>query len=147
MDITLDNQQKKVSLNLPQIKQIIKTVLRHEGLKTATLSVVFVTDSQIKLLNKKFLGRGYATDVLAFDLRDKETENLRGDVIISLDTVLRNSKIFNSSFAQEVVLCVIHGVLHLLGFDDHRPMDIKKMRAKEQQLLKIVYQKIKKVLP
>ena len=147
MDITLNNQQKKVLLNLPQVEQIIKAILRHEGLKTATLSVVFVTDSQIKLLNKKFLGRSYATDVLAFDLRDKETENLRGDVIISLDTVLRNSKVFNSSFAQEVVLCVIHGILHLLGFDDHRSVDIKKMRAKEQQLLKIVYQKIKKVSP
>lgn len=112
---------------------MLKT-LKHEKIKEANLSFVFVSDIRIKHFNQKFLGRAYATDVLAFDL--SETKNqLVGDVIISIETVVRNAKSFGNPFKRELTLCVIHGILHLVGYDDHTPGDIQKMRAQERKVL------------
>ena len=103
--------------------------------------IVFVTDSQIKSLNKKFLKRRYTTDVLAFDLSSKESparrKNIEGEIIISADTAIKNARIFQTSPHRELVLYIIHGILHLLGFDDHRPTDVKQMRKKEIELMKL----------
>ena len=118
------------------------------------MSFVFVSRQKIAALNKKYLGRTYATDVLAFDLANQEssrpsrTKNriLCGDVIISTDAVVKNAGEFKTSDAHELVLYVIHGMLHLIGYDDHKAADIKKMRAKEQELLEVVNKDIKNVI-
>jgi len=155
MEIVFENLQKKVALNPPQILKIAKTILRHEGVAKASLSVVFVTRQRITALNKKFLHRDYTTDVLAFDLRDDITVKCRpkrkstlitGDIIISTDAALKNTQIFGTALAQELALYVIHGILHLLGFDDHKPGDIKKMRKKEKELLAYLGVKVKKIV-
>jgi probable rRNA maturation factor len=144
MEIALENLQKKAALNPPQILKVAKTILRHEGVQKASLSIVFVTRQRIKALNKKFLHRDHSTDVLAFDLRDgaflgrKEKRKLKvitGDIIISTDAAWKNSRIYGTALSQELALYIIHGILHLLGFDDHRSGDIKKMRKKEQEIL------------
>jgi len=156
MEITVENQQKKIRLSPAKISRIAKTILRHEGVLQATLSIVFVTSQKIRALNKKYLKRAYATDVLAFDLRDTiDTigdrplrRSLRGlspivigDVIISTDAVKKNAHIYKTTQNKELILYVIHGILHLLGYDDHSVRDIDKMRKKEEQLLE--YLKIK----
>jgi probable rRNA maturation factor len=102
-------------------------------------------------LNKKFLGRAYATDVLAFDLtddikQDKNPKEISGEVIISTDAVKKNTKEFQTSYAHELALYIIHGILHLLGYDDHKPADIKKMRNKEQELLGVLGKKIENLV-
>ena len=122
-------------------------------MERVSLSIVFVTDREIQTLNKKFLNRNYATDVLAFDLTErglsyaKHKRKLRrvsaveGDIIISTDTVFRNAKIYQKSPYEEVILCVVHGILHLLGYDDHAPADIRRMREKEEQLMNYLKKK------
>jgi probable rRNA maturation factor len=114
--------------------------LQREGVKEASLSFVFVTRQKISALNKKYLGRAYATDVLAFDAREKagrarSGEALVGDIIISVDAARTNARTYGVPFSRELALYVIHGILHLLGYDDHTPRDVKRMRRKEQQLL------------
>lgn len=112
-------------------------------MREARLSLVFVTDRQIRALNKKFLHRSYSTDVLAFDLTDevlsrqrkKTVKIIEGEVIISASTVYNNAKRFGNPPEEELTLCVVHGILHLLGYDDHSPADIKRMRAKEKELM------------
>ena len=94
-----------------------------------SISILFVTNSIIRQLNKKFLGRHYATDVLAFET---------GDIVVSVDMAIENAKHFKTDLKRELVLYVIHGLLHLLGYDDHRPKDIALMRQKEIQCLKKV---------
>ena len=123
----------------------MQKVLRHEGVSQAILSIAFVTGSQIQSLNKKFLNRGYLTDVLAFDLSTeglarssrRTIRQIEGEIVICPATAIKNAAIFKTSPTQELVLYIIHGILHLLGYDDHRPVDIKRMREKEAELMKL----------
>ena len=79
--------------------------------------------------HKKFLKCAYATDVLAFET---------GDIIVSVDAAIKNAKHFKADLNRELVLYMIHGLLHLLGYDDHHQKDILLMRKKEAELLKKV---------
>ena len=140
MEIITENLQKKLQLNLPQITKIAKRILELEGVQSSELSIVFVSSQKIRAYNKKFLNRNHATDVLAFDMSeegrfDKKKSFLIGDIIISTDAAIQNAKAFKTSINYEIVLYVIHGILHLLGFDDHKEEDIKKMRKREKFLL------------
>jgi probable rRNA maturation factor len=139
MIIEIQNQQKKVPIPRSQIKRIAQKILRHEDISRANLSIVFVTDAQIQSLNKKFLHRSYATDVLAFALgsgkKPRAPKQIEGEVVISAPMARKNAKAFKTSVRHELVLYVIHGILHLLGHDDHRPADIRRMRAKEAELM------------
>lgn len=69
-----------------------------------------------------------------------------GQIVISADTAARQARVYRTSLEREIILYVIHGILHLLGYDDHRPQDIQKMRDKERQLLEYVAPLITKVL-
>ena len=102
------------------------------------MSLAFVSDRMIRSLNRRFLKRNHVTDVLAFDYREKgkQTRRLEGEMIISTDTAVRQARKFGTDVKQELVLYIIHGILHLLGYDDHSSKDIKKMRKKEQEIIK-----------
>jgi len=91
----------------------------------------------MKILNQKYLKYNFSTDVLAFDLREQKgsLRTLGGEIIISTDTAKRNSKIYGTTLKKEIVLYVIHGILHLVGYDDHEARDIRRMREKEQEIL------------
>ena len=113
-----------------------------------------MTDQKICSLNKKFLGLNNATDVLSFDSTDEEVsytlspknvKEVNGDIIISTDAAIKNAKRFNTSVEHELSLYVVHGVLHLLGYDDHSKNDIAKIRKKEKKILRILTNYIKKV--
>ena len=156
MEITVKNLQKKVRLNSPQITQITKTILKLQGIRKGSLTIVFVTRQKIQSLNQKFLKRRYATDVLAFpgcvpDLIRRRVLNLRpcitqfgtrvpnsklgtqiicGDIVISTDAAIQNAKAYHLDVKREMILYVIHGILHLLGYDDHAPVDIRRMRPR-----------------
>jgi probable rRNA maturation factor len=136
MDIILVNLQKKAALSLPQIKTIVKKILKFKRIRTDYLSFSFVTAQKIKSLNKTFLKRTYVTDVLAFDLMEKKKKNyISGDIIICPETAFKNAKLFGTSFSYELSLYLVHGILHLAGFDDHSSKDIQAMRKEEQKIM------------
>lgn len=149
-----------MSLNLPQIVRIARTVLQYERIRRGSLSIVFVTALKIRNLNREYLKRGYATDVLAFDLKEgkkrrdrsrpvparRTAREIIGDIVISADAAIQNGKAYKTSTGKEIVLYLIHGILHLLGFDDHAPRDIQIMRKKEQKILNYLGNKIDTVL-
>ena len=135
MEVSIVNLQKKVRIPKAAILSRTKKVLRHEGLYQGQLTIVFVSDPTIKKLNQKFLKHRTATDVLTFDY-SKNKKDFAGEIIISADTTHRQAKTYQVSFRQEIILYVIHGILHLLGFDDHRPADIRRMRKKETELMR-----------
>ncbi|MFA5259745.1 MAG: rRNA maturation RNase YbeY [Candidatus Omnitrophota bacterium] len=125
-------------------------MLQAEGVTQAELSVVFVTDSQIKALNKRYLQHDRPTDVLAFDLREKaeaprqrrasgaKRKRLEGEIVISAMTAVRQAAEYHSTPARETILYVVHGILHLCGYDDRREKDIKKMRKREREVMAIL---------
>jgi len=102
------------------------------------LSFVFVDDRKIRTVNRRYLKHDYATDVLTFDLCTKKKRGVvEGEIVISAQMAQRNAAEYGVSVKSEVLLYMVHGVLHLLGYDDHSPSGIKKMRAKEKQLLSL----------
>ncbi|MBI5150618.1 MAG: rRNA maturation RNase YbeY [Candidatus Omnitrophica bacterium] len=145
--LTVESLQKKIPIKLPRVAAIVRAVLKREGVREAALSIVFVSGPRIRALNRKYLGRDYVTDVLAFDLKDDQRPGrVSGDIAICVDAAVRNAKSYNTSLAQELVLYVAHGILHLLGFDDHAPADIRKMRKKEQEILECLGKRVEKVV-
>ena len=103
------------------------------------MSLVFVTDQKIQSIHKKYLKRNTPTDVITFDLREgrKRKRVMDGEIVISAQTALRQAKEYGTTPFEELVLYAIHGVLHLLGYDDYSPADIKRMRAQESRLMKL----------
>ena len=135
MKISIRNFQKKIPVYPKRIKKTILKVLSKEKAKiSGEITVCFVNDSRIKKLNKTFHHRDSPTDVLTFDFA--EPGNAKGilvDIIISTDTALRNAKIFKTAPEYELNLYLIHGILHLLGYDDRTAKQKQLMRKKEKQ--------------
>lgn len=143
--IEITRQQKKTPLLPSRIKKIVQKILKKEGVRTARLSLVFVTDRVLRDLNKKFLQHDYPTDVLAFDFRErksfrgkssrKQVRCLEGEIVVSTGAACRQARAFHSTPRREIILYIAHGILHLLGYDDQRPRDREKMRKKEREIL------------
>ncbi|MEW6102865.1 MAG: rRNA maturation RNase YbeY [bacterium] len=113
--------RQKIRLPIRRIKAIAKEVFEKEG-KVGELSIAFVDDNEIKELNKRFLGKDKPTDVLSFQLNES-----MGEVIISTDTAKRQAIEYGISFISEISVLLIHGLLHILGYNHS-----KEMRQKEE---------------
>ncbi|MBQ0006098.1 MAG: rRNA maturation RNase YbeY, partial [Alistipes sp.] len=95
-------------------------------------------------MNREFLGHDFYTDIITFDTLDDQVikkNTLSGDIFISIDTVRINSKTYSSSFEDELLRVMIHGVLHLMGYDDHTPEEEMEMHHQEDLALEIYYGK------
>jgi probable rRNA maturation factor len=115
-------------------------------LPEAELSILFVGDERIRVLNRQYLQRDKPTNVLAFPMREGEPSgfqpNLLGDLVISVETAKRQSKQFGLNEMSMVTLLMIHGILHLLGYDHERSKkEARQMALKQKQLLQKVLQK------
>ena len=94
-----------------------------------SLSIVFVGTRRMRAINKKYLNHDYATDVLTFDFGRNS-----GEIIICPQVACVQARAHQTSAGSEIILYVVHGFLHLAGFDDHKPQDILKMRRMEKEL-------------
>ena len=135
MKITIKNFQKKVPIYPKRIKNTILKVFSGEGVKkSGEITVCFIDDKKIKGLNRKFLHRYIATDVLAFDLSGEGNKKVMfADIAISTEAAIRNAKVFKVTPLYELSLYVIHGVLHLLGYRDRSVKQKIIMRKKEKK--------------
>ncbi len=115
----------------------IKEIVSQAEMRLGDLSVVFCSDPYILEVNKQYLGHDYYTDIITFDYCEGDV--LSGDLIISVDTVRANAKEYGAaSFDEELHRVIIHGVLHLIGFDDHSPEDQAEMRRQENAALALL---------
>lgn len=116
-----------------------QTFLERLGLSECELSLSVVTDRTIRRLNRTWREKDTATDVLSFPGGDKVPgapgPTLIGDVVISLDTAVRQAKAYERPLEEELRRYLAHGLLHLLGHDHEQPTDAKKMAALEETLL------------
>ena len=135
--LKIANLNKRFRLNEDFVKALVRDVVRHVAMRGGELSIVFLGRKGIQGLNRKFRREDSSTDVISFHMDDREVlpKMSFGDVFISLDAAKENARIFNSSFERELVLYIIHGILHLSGYDDERPRDRARMRKKENEIL------------
>lgn len=110
-------------------KQWLKTVASSELKKIGDINVIFCSDNYILDVNVKYLSHDYFTDIITFDYCEGDT--LSGDLFISVDSVRENSIFYNTQFDTELNRVIVHGILHLIGYDDHNEEDIAVMRQKE----------------
>ena len=113
----------------------LKMVAESEIRKISDINVIFCSDNYILDVNMKYLQHDYFTDIITFDYC--EGDRLSGDLFISIDSVRENSQFYGTSFADELNRVIVHGVLHLIGYDDHSEADIATMRAKEDYYLSL----------
>ena len=123
------NNLTTVSIDEEFLKKVAEKVLEGEKAK-GELSIALVGQGRIRELNKKYRGKNRVTDVLAFP------SNGLGEIVICLREVKKNAKKFGSSFKKELSTCLIHGILHLLGYDHEKSVEeVKKMRDREEYYL------------
>jgi probable rRNA maturation factor len=157
MKISITNLQSAVPVPATKITTTAQNALRKLRLEKTDLSVVFVGEKRMRRMNKEYLGHDYVTDVITFNYADVSCPNVsvghlahglgprqkhsgttcKAEIIICPAVAVRNAKRFGISVERELKLYVVHGILHLAGYDDHSPADILKIRQKEQELVSL----------
>ncbi|MGN0631110.1 MAG: rRNA maturation RNase YbeY [Ruminococcus sp.] len=146
--VSVKNNQKDIKVPVGirlLIRRCCQAVLTMEGFsQDAEVSVSFVSNNEIRRLNKAYRNKDRVTDVLSFPLgadgkydTNKETGcALLGDVVISLETAMRQAEIYGHSLEREIGFLTVHSMLHLLGYDHEvSPLEERIMREKEEQVL------------
>jgi probable rRNA maturation factor len=116
--------------------------LKEVGQSTSELSIAIVLDDEIAALNSEHRGKHSATDVLSFSLLDGEHSDQRGkllgDVVIGIETAARQARAAHRGLDAEVARLLIHGILHLLGWDHEEPAEGRRMRVEERRLWRAI---------
>ena len=122
---------KGKSFNNKWLKMVAESEIRRIG----AVSIIFCSDREILDVNMKYLQHDYFTDIITFDYC--EGDRLSGDLFISVDSVRENAVFYGVEFADELNRVMVHGILHLIGYDDHTPEEQKVMREKEDYYLSL----------
>ena len=120
----------------------VRQVLRSEGRRRARVSVVFIDNAFSRRINKAYLGHDYATDVVSFPLEPES--NLEGEIYVNLDRARSQAVAYGVSGTSEIARLVIHGTLHLLGYDDRTTGQSRRMKAREDALVDALVFRYKK---
>lgn len=135
--ITVGNIQRKISVNVAELEKFAGSAAKHcfklrKGKRTElrNLREVFVwliSDRRIAFLHRKFMRESGPTDVLTFQ---------HGEIFISVETARRQARAFGNSLMRELKLYIVHGLLHLHGFDDQTPTEARKMKMAQERILR-----------
>ena len=136
-EVTVHNLQRKISVNVAEVEKFAGNAVQYslqlqkgkqtDLRKSHEVSVWLISDRRMALLHRKFLGHSGPTDVLTFQ---------HGEIFISVDTARRHARAFGNSLSRELKLYIIHGLLHLHGFDDQTPSKAHKMKGAQEKILR-----------
>lgn len=119
-----------------QTNKWIRDVATIYNKKVGDVAYIFCNDSKILEVNRQYLGHDYYTDIITFDYTENQVIN--GDIFISLDTVLSNSRQQDTDYNQELHRVIIHGILHLCGINDKGKGERAKMEQAENEALRLI---------
>ncbi|MBL9138814.1 MAG: rRNA maturation RNase YbeY [Verrucomicrobiales bacterium] len=136
-DLVIANRQRGWRVDTAVLRDIVHTLLNRElGLETWQLGLHLVGARVMASLNWRWLRHEGSTDVITFDHRESQQAPLHGEIFISLDDAATQAAEFGTSQPEELVRYVVHGVLHLRGYDDLQPEARRVMKRAENRLLK-----------
>lgn len=119
--------------NKKKTREWINNAVHEEDKYTGTLSYIFCSDEYLLSINEMYLKSDYLTDIISFDYT--EDKIISGDMLISIDRVKENAKIYKTTFQKELMRVMIHGILHLCGYKDKTEKEKKCMKEKEDYYL------------
>ena len=132
--VLIANEQSMLPVDEAQLSAAVRAVFDGSPYTSGTISLAVVDDPTIHEINRQYLEHDYPTDVLSFVLEDREPY-LEGELVVSTDTASRSAAECDWPAESELLLYVIHGALHLVGYRDKQPEEIAEMRAAEAKLL------------
>ncbi|MDR2038808.1 MAG: rRNA maturation RNase YbeY [Bacteroidales bacterium] len=119
-----------------KIQHWLKTVASEEEKQIGDISYIFVSDKRILEINQQFLQHDYYTDIITFD--DSDNKKISGEMYISIDTVSSNAKEYQAEFHNELLRVIVHGLLHLCGYNDKTEKGQEEMRHIETKYLNVL---------
>ncbi len=138
MNILVTNRQTIAPVNVPLARQSMAAILKSLEMEGHEVSLLFVDDAEITEINRHYLGRNHPTNVIAFSMNEGDfgTINplLLGDIVISVETALRDARAGELPLEDEINYLMIHGVLHLVGYDHEQAWEAEEMEKKEKEI-------------
>ena len=144
MKIQIENQQKRIKIDKRRIRGQVNMLLKLLDCANMEISITFVDDAAIRQINKQYLARDRTTNVISFPLQEGEFSDINpeilGDIVISVDTAGRDAAKGNLRFDEEILFLLIHGLLHLRGYNHENTSiaDARKMKKKEKELFSLL---------
>jgi len=143
MEVLIENRQSRHKIPLKTIKYQVQVILDALDCPDGEISILIVDDPQIEELNQKYLNREGPTNVIAFAMREGEfsdlSPHLLGDVVISTDTAAQEAQIAATSVERRFSELLVHGILHLMGFDHETSgKDARIMEDKSRELIELI---------
>jgi probable rRNA maturation factor len=139
MAILIESRQKKIDIDIPRVRQAVNNILEYLHIEDSEISLLFVDDEGITSINDTYLHRNCPTNVIAFPMREGKfgdiNPHILGDIVISVETTQRYSEQEDIPFDDELDYFIIHGLLHLLGYDhEGSERDSDRMKQKEREI-------------
>lgn len=135
--VDLCDRQSRYPLDGAALRQAVRVVLTGEQVSSADISLAVVDNEEMQRLNRRYLRHDYPTDVLSFVLSRSE-EALEGEIVVSAEMAAQQAAQFGWHLGQEMLLYVIHGALHLVGYRDTTKSQQRSMREREQHYLRML---------
>jgi probable rRNA maturation factor len=136
--VEIASPQQSMVIDRAKIREIVRKVLEEEKVTNARISLAFVDNPTIQQLNQRYLGHDEPTDVLSFPLSEGNLSPLNGELIIGAEVAMEQASARRHDVQAELALYVIHGILHLCGYDDDDPTERTEMRERERYHLSVL---------
>lgn len=153
MPVYIQSHVRRVTFDQARLDRLARAILSDVGEASAELGVLFVGDQRMRGLNRQYRGKDRTTDVLAFAMRESLTPHpspltpvMLGDVVIAVPTAVRQAKQGQRSLDEELTVLLVHGILHLCGYDHERSeKEARRMHRRERMILRALAQLPKRV--
>jgi len=140
--IFVANAHPSLEVDSDRLRSVASLVLRTENRCRGGVNIILATDADLRKMNEQYLGRDYPADVMAFpmggDEHPRAEDTVMGEIYVSLDRARQQARDYSVTFVQEVERLVIHGLLHLCGYDHEDKEEAGRMRTREDQFLETV---------
>jgi len=133
----INNYNSKYQFHSDNILKILATINKHEIRKIQSVNLIFTDDEHMRELKNKYFNEDYYTDVISFTLEENQN-NVEGEIYIGMSQIIKNSSLFKCSLNNELQRIIIHGCLHLIGYDDQNDQDKKNMTNLENKYIDIL---------
>jgi probable rRNA maturation factor len=135
IEVEISDTQSHLRVDEAEVIDLIRQVLLREGRPDASISIAMVGQAAIHALNRAYLGHDWPTDVISFPLSNPDDPTLAGELVVSGEMALATASEVGAEPRDELALYIVHGLLHLCGYDDHTESDFAAMRRREDEIL------------